>query len=75
MQISDLGYGIVPECLSNHECEEIVEVLSADVGSRGRAGARHLMKNPVVSRLANDNRGICGGVVGPFGCPFPGDII
>jgi len=72
MQISDLGYGIVPECLSNHECEEIVEVLSADVGSRGRAGARHLMKNPVVSRLANDNRltEFAGAWLGRLAVPF-----
>ena len=72
MHISDLGYGIVPECLSNQECEEIVEVLSADAGSRGRAGARHLMKNPAVSGLANDNRlkELAGAWLGSLPVPF-----
>jgi ectoine hydroxylase-related dioxygenase (phytanoyl-CoA dioxygenase family) len=56
MRTSDLGYGIVPECLSNHECGEMVEILSADPCARSRAGARHLMTNAPVSALANDNR-------------------
>jgi ectoine hydroxylase-related dioxygenase (phytanoyl-CoA dioxygenase family) len=56
MQTSDLGYGIVPQCLSSHECEQIAEILSADPRSRSRAGARHLMSNQAVSALANDTR-------------------
>ncbi len=56
MQTNNLGYGIVPGCLSKQECEEIVKALSADAASRYRAGARHLMKNPAVSALANGNR-------------------
>src|SRR5277367_1365961 len=72
MRISDLGYGIVPECLSNQECEGIVEVLSTDTGSRGRAGARHLMKNRTVSGLANDNRltELAGAWLGCLAVPF-----
>jgi ectoine hydroxylase-related dioxygenase (phytanoyl-CoA dioxygenase family) len=56
MQTSDLGYGIVPRCLSSNECDAILETLSAEPCSRGRAGARHLMGNATVSALAKDNR-------------------
>lgn len=56
MQSSDSGYRIVPECLSHQECDDVVETLSAEPVSRGRAGARHLMGNPAVSALANNVR-------------------
>jgi hypothetical protein len=56
MPVTDSGYQIVLECLSNLECEKLLEVLSRQSLSHGRAGARHLMSNPVVSVLANDHR-------------------
>jgi ectoine hydroxylase-related dioxygenase (phytanoyl-CoA dioxygenase family) len=56
MQTSDSGYGIASGCLSPEECDEIVEILSAEPVSRSRAGARHSMGNPAVSALANDVR-------------------
>ena len=56
MQTTDSGYGIAPACLSSHECDEITAILSDGTVSRSRAGARHLMANPTVSKLANDDR-------------------
>ena len=53
---NDLGYGIVPGCLSSGESEEIAGTLSAEPVSRSRAGARHLMSHPAVLALANDRR-------------------
>src|SRR5215469_6673374 len=50
----ELGYSIRPEGLSDRECEEIAGVLTCL--PRSRAGARHLMKHPAVSALANDPR-------------------
>jgi hypothetical protein len=55
-QANDLGYGVVSECLSSNECDEVLGALSAGTVSRSRAGARHLMSNPVISALANDRR-------------------
>jgi ectoine hydroxylase-related dioxygenase (phytanoyl-CoA dioxygenase family) len=56
MQTDGSGYGIVPGCLLSRECDEIVRALCTEAVSRSRAGARHLMSNPAVSALANDNR-------------------
>jgi ectoine hydroxylase-related dioxygenase (phytanoyl-CoA dioxygenase family) len=56
MQPIDLGYSITPECLTNRECDEISQVLSPERVPRSRAGARHLMTNPHVASLANDQR-------------------
>jgi hypothetical protein len=55
-QANDLGYGVVSECLSGNECDEIWGTLSAGTVSRSRAGARHLMSNPAVPALADDRR-------------------
>jgi hypothetical protein len=52
----DLGYAIIPECVSNHECDEVVGILSAGRVYRSRAGARHLMANSTVAALANNVR-------------------
>ena len=46
----------MPSCLSNDECEEMAGILSAETVFRSRAGVRHLMANPVVAALANDDR-------------------
>jgi hypothetical protein len=55
MQTIDLGYSITSGCLTNHECDKIVDALSADAVPRSRAGARHLMANPIVSALARND--------------------
>jgi ectoine hydroxylase-related dioxygenase (phytanoyl-CoA dioxygenase family) len=56
MQTIDLGYSITEGCLTNHECDKIVEALSSDGVLRSRAGARHLMINPVAATLARSAR-------------------
>ena len=53
---TDSGYWIENNVLSEAECDVIVNALSRDVTSRGRAGARHLMANPIVAAVANDSR-------------------
>jgi ectoine hydroxylase-related dioxygenase (phytanoyl-CoA dioxygenase family) len=56
-QADDFGYRIVPGCLSIAECDDIAGALSTpEAVSRSRAGARHLMAQPIVSALANDRR-------------------
>jgi hypothetical protein len=72
MQTIDLGYSITPECLTNRECDRIVAALSSDAIPRSRAGARHLMANPIVAALAGDDQLLelaqewLGGVAMPF---------
>jgi ectoine hydroxylase-related dioxygenase (phytanoyl-CoA dioxygenase family) len=56
MQSIDLGYSITPQCLTNRECDEIVQALSPERVARSRAGARHLMANPHVAALANNQK-------------------
>src|SRR6266850_7656744 len=56
MQMVDSGYDITPACLTMYDCDNIAESLSAEVVRRSRAGARHLMANPVVAALANSDR-------------------
>src|SRR5277367_3371888 len=79
MQATDLGYGIVPGCLSNPECDEIIEsggagdLVACHRPDRShRAGVRHLMKLPIVSALANDNRltELAGAWLGAAAVPF-----
>jgi hypothetical protein len=72
MQPIDLGYSITPECLTNLECDEIAQALSPERVPRSRAGARHLMANPHVAGLANNQKLLelarewLGGVALPF---------
>ena len=55
-----------------YECDKIANALSAGGVARSRAGARHLMANPIVAALANSDRLIelakewLGGVAIPF---------
>jgi len=52
----ECGFEVTPTCLSPHECDQIATVLSTPAISRSRAGARHLMSNPVIRSLALDDR-------------------
>jgi ectoine hydroxylase-related dioxygenase (phytanoyl-CoA dioxygenase family) len=71
-QDNDLGYRIVPGCLSSSEAKEIAGTLSAEPVSRTRAGARHLMGRPAVLALAHDRRLIelATGWLGRVAVPF-----
>jgi len=48
------GYAVIPGVLSNAECDHLKQALKA--GTSGRAGSRHLMLNPAVLALANDDK-------------------
>jgi ectoine hydroxylase-related dioxygenase (phytanoyl-CoA dioxygenase family) len=54
--IADIGYSITDSLLTTRECESLATRLASTVIARGRAGARHLMANPVVEELARDRR-------------------
>jgi ectoine hydroxylase-related dioxygenase (phytanoyl-CoA dioxygenase family) len=51
---SATGYLIACNVLSDAECKALIVELSSTI--RGRAGARHLMKNPAVAALATNCR-------------------
>ena len=50
------GFRIAERVLSAEECEAIVSSLSNCNVTKGRAGARHLMRVPEVARIASDMR-------------------
>jgi len=50
----DPGYAIFPLVLTAGECDEILGAVAS--AQRSKAGARHLMMNPVVSAMAYDER-------------------
>lgn len=51
-----LGYSINTQILTPAECDHLSNTLCGQNLSRIRAGARHLMSNPVVAKLAIDSR-------------------
>lgn len=54
--MKDAGFWIEEDVLSPRECDSLVEALSLSRAARGRAGARHLMKQTAVAEVANDQR-------------------
>ncbi|MGE5833686.1 MAG: phytanoyl-CoA dioxygenase family protein [Acidobacteriota bacterium] len=55
-QFSLSGFDVVPAVLDRSELARIVETLGAETVDRSRAGARHLMRHSIVSRVAHDPR-------------------
>jgi hypothetical protein len=72
MKSFDSGYAIKQSCLSNTECNALIEALSPAAVARSRAGARHLMRNPIVAELSADCRllAIAREELGPQTVPF-----
>jgi ectoine hydroxylase-related dioxygenase (phytanoyl-CoA dioxygenase family) len=66
------GFEIFPSVLEQSEVTRIGDALEGDVVERGRAGARHLMQDPVVAGVAHDPRlvAIACRVLGPSAVPF-----
>lgn len=64
------GYSVEPDIVSYAECESVLAAVAHS--SRSRAGVRHLMSNPSVAALANDNRllKIARAAVGETAIPF-----
>jgi ectoine hydroxylase-related dioxygenase (phytanoyl-CoA dioxygenase family) len=54
--MNEAGYYIESKIFSNSECDDLIEALSQSLESRGRAGSRHLMSNPIVKSVATDHR-------------------
>jgi len=52
----DSGYWIVEKVVSEEEGDSLSEALSRGLAGRSRAGARHLMADPMVAAVANDLR-------------------
>ena len=52
----DRGYSISEQVFSGVECDELLSSLAEACGPRGRAGARHLMKNALIETTARDPR-------------------
>ncbi len=66
------GFRIVNAVLALSETADLLRVLEASQLTRSRAGARHLMKHPAVSDVANDPRLvlIARGFLGSSAVPF-----
>jgi len=56
MQIRKLGYTIVSSVFTEGECDELLFALESQMLARSRAGARHLLSVPPISKLASDKR-------------------
>jgi hypothetical protein len=52
----DSGFRIVPGVFPLRELAPVLDVIESDVGSRSRAGARHLLRLPPVFQFAEDAR-------------------
>jgi ectoine hydroxylase-related dioxygenase (phytanoyl-CoA dioxygenase family) len=50
------GFGVIPDLFPKAEIENMREELDAAPLRRSRAGARHVLSQPVVARLARDSR-------------------
>lgn len=70
--MKDSGFWIEDDVLLGSECDQIINGLSQDKDSRGRAGARHLMTNPLVAEVAQDDRLLLMArrSLGPAAIPF-----
>jgi ectoine hydroxylase-related dioxygenase (phytanoyl-CoA dioxygenase family) len=69
---NDDGFRIVNAVFSSSETADLLRTLEASPLTRSRAGARHLMKHPAVSDVANDPRllAIARGFLGPSAMSF-----
>jgi ectoine hydroxylase-related dioxygenase (phytanoyl-CoA dioxygenase family) len=71
-EIADRGFAVLPELVVDADVSSVLEALSTPLSLRSRAGIRHALSNPAVSRLASDPRllGIANGVLGRGAFPF-----
>jgi ectoine hydroxylase-related dioxygenase (phytanoyl-CoA dioxygenase family) len=66
------GYAILPNIFPHNEISEVVDVISQSQLKRRRAGARHILTVPAVSKVAEDLRllSIAREVLGQTAIPF-----
>src|SRR5436190_23992203 len=71
-QMARYGFAVAPSILEPAECSKILSDPAFDTLERSRAGARHLMKNPVVARMAHDERlmKLAGDILGTRAVPY-----
>ena len=66
------GFEIVPTVLDQHDIADVAAVLEEERLERSRAGARHLMRYPIVQQVACDPRlvAVAARFLGPAAIPF-----
>jgi ectoine hydroxylase-related dioxygenase (phytanoyl-CoA dioxygenase family) len=66
------GFEIVPALLDRDEIADVAAALQGEGVERSRAGARHLMRHPVVQQVARDPRlvALASRFLGPSAVPF-----
>lgn len=66
------GFDIVPAVLDQHDIADVTTSLEEEGFERSRAGARHLMRHPIVQHLARDPRlvALACRFLGPSAIPF-----
>ena len=66
------GFAIAESAITLPEADAILAALSASEMSRSRAGARHILRQPCVERIANDIRvlGLARTILGQNAIPF-----
>lgn len=57
--LDEAGFVVEERVLAASDCDDLLRALSATTVRRGKAGARHLMSEPVVAALAADPRLLC----------------
>jgi ectoine hydroxylase-related dioxygenase (phytanoyl-CoA dioxygenase family) len=70
--VFERGFAIASGVLATNEADEILSQLSVSDLSRSRAGARHILKQPCVTQVANDSRvlALAQSVLGEDAVPF-----
>jgi len=70
--VDQTGYGIAPGILSESETRDLLDKLVGAGLPRSRAGIRHLMGNPGVSRIAHGENVLATvkGILGKSAIPF-----
>jgi len=70
--VSQLGFAILPNIIGPSEAEAVLVELDAGALHRSRAGARHILRQPVVERVATDERilNLAREVLGRNAVPF-----
>jgi ectoine hydroxylase-related dioxygenase (phytanoyl-CoA dioxygenase family) len=71
MAVTDLGFEVEPDVLTAVEVSHLAKMLET-VESRSRAGARHLMSQPAVAKIASDFRllALARRWLGPTATPY-----
>jgi ectoine hydroxylase-related dioxygenase (phytanoyl-CoA dioxygenase family) len=66
------GYGLIPHVFAPSEIESLLNAFHQEALPRTRAGVRHAMRSPSVTKVANDPRmvEVARKILGPAAIPF-----